>query len=877
MAILIAATLVLVAAVAEAGNRWSSEGVPVCAAPGIQHRSSIAVDGIGGVILAWEDYRAGETDINIYAQRMDRDGTLRWGPDGILICGAPSNQFQPEVISDTRGEAIIIWSDNRNGNSDIYAQRVDMAGNSLWAQDVVPLCTESSDQYSQKAVGDGNGGAVVSWTDNRGFNGGTNQDIYSQSIDRNGSLRWTQSGVPICTLEGMEYPQEMASDGNGGAIITWTHERPEFDYTVRVQRVDKNGDTRWAENGLVICPASSDQFEPVVVTDDAGGAVVAWNDMRDGAPGIYMQRVDKDGGNTWDEAGVRVSDLGDNPSITGNGTGGAIASWDSNSSEIPVVCAQSVDSSGSPLWAARGVPLSNASESNEVGGIVTDGDGGAIITWHPPIVDVSYLLYPGILAQRVDSSGNALWTPGGDSVCVAAGGKKDPAMAPDGAGGAFISWTDDRSGNLDIYAQRVANTPPETSRIWAHDSIGVTEAAKTWYLAEGVTGRTERDVAFETWVLVQNPNDVPADVDLTYMTPDGPVPGPTTTLAPNSRITFNVAHTVPNEYEVSTKVMSDQPVVAERAVYANNRHRAHESIGATQPLTRWAFAEGTTGPSLDTYILVQNPNKKSTDVGLTFMTPDGVAMCYSETIGPESRATFRVKDYVDNWQVSTIVDSDVPVVAERSTIYAWDTMWQHGSIGIGTPAKTWYLAEGCTAGGFETWVLVLNPGDVEANVTLTYMTPSGAHPGPAATVPPYTRATFNVGDDLPGEWSVSTTVTSDKNVVVDRSLYGGARTWAHSSRGVSGLATEWYLAEGCTGTGFETWVLLQNPGEAPARAELTYMTPKGDVQGPVVTLEPHTRTTINIAETVLGECSVSTMVTSDHPITVERAMYGDPI
>ncbi len=28
-----------------------------------------------------------------------------------------------------------------------------------------------------------------------------------------------------------------------------------------------------------------------------------------------------------------------------------------------------------------------------------------------------------------------------------------------------------------------------------------------------------------------------------------------------------------------------------------------------------------------------------------------------------------------------------------------------------TATDTWYLAEGCTAGGFETWVLVQNPAD----------------------------------------------------------------------------------------------------------------------------------------------------------------------
>ena len=34
------------------------------------------------------------------------------------------------------------------------------------------------------------------------------------------------------------------------------------------------------------------------------------------------------------------------------------------------------------------------------------------------------------------------------------------------------------------------------------------------------------------------------------------------------------------------------------------------------------------------------------------------------------------------------------------------------------PAPTWYLAEGCTAPGFETWVLVQNPGDTKATIDM---------------------------------------------------------------------------------------------------------------------------------------------------------------
>jgi hypothetical protein len=48
-------------------------------------------------------------------------------------------------------------------------------------------------------------------------------------------------------------------------------------------------------------------------------------------------------------------------------------------------------------------------------------------------------------------------------------------------------------------------------------------------------------------------------------------------------------------------------------------------------------------------------------------------------------------------------------------------------------------------------------------------------------------------------------------------MYGGNRTWAHDSIGVTAPAPVWYLAEGSTEGGMETWVLVQNPNPTRSR------------------------------------------------------------
>ncbi len=51
-----------------------------------------------------------------------------------------------------------------------------------------------------------------------------------------------------------------------------------------------------------------------------------------------------------------------------------------------------------------------------------------------------------------------------------------------------------------VVAERSMYAP---DRAWAHNSIGASKLADTWYLAEGCTAD------METWVLVQNPNRHP--------------------------------------------------------------------------------------------------------------------------------------------------------------------------------------------------------------------------------------------------------------------------------------------------------------------------------------------------------------------------------
>jgi hypothetical protein len=323
------------------------------------------------------------------------------------------------------------------------------------------------------------------------------------------------------------------------------------------------------------------------------------------------------------------------------------------------------------------------------------------------------------------------------------------------------------------------------------------DPAERWYLAEGSTSH-----GFETYVLMQNTADVDATVNVVYNTTMyGRVPRPQPiNIPPGARVTLYLNDDIPDA-DVSTILTSSQPIVAERAVYWNNRIEGHESIGATAPSGTWYIAEGSTAHGFETWILVQNPQFSSTTVRVTYMTSKGIIEKAPFDLGPGRRASIAVAKDVGACDVSAVIESDLEVVCERA-VY-WDgRRGGHCSIGVTEGSANWYLAEGTTAWGYQTWLLLQNPGESEAGVAVTYMTPSGPVAEPQFTMGPGARHTILVNDRVQNQ-DTAIEVVSDSDIIAERSMYwdNGTGKAGHGTVGSPYTSTEIYLAEGSTAWG----------------------------------------------------------------------------
>ncbi len=223
-----------------------------------------------------------------------------------------------------------------------------------------------------------------------------------------------------------------------------------------------------------------------------------------------------------------------------------------------------------------------------------------------------------------------------------------------------------------------------------HESAGVPDAATSWFLAEGATGSF-----FDNFILVSNPNGVPANLTVTFLLDSG-VAIPTIHQVPaNARITINVETQDAQlaSANVSTTVTSDVPVIAERAMYWSGGfttwYEAHNAFDVTATGTKWGLAEGRVGAPFNhqTFILLANPSGTAATVRITYLRTNGTTVVKTYTVAGTSRKNVWVNAEVpelvnEGFGALIEVTNGVEIAVERA-LY-----WDNGAqvFGVGTNA-----------------------------------------------------------------------------------------------------------------------------------------------------------------------------------------------
>jgi hypothetical protein len=360
------------------------------------------------------------------------------------------------------------------------------------------------------------------------------------------------------------------------------------------------------------------------------------------------------------------------------------------------------------------------------------------------------------------------------------------------------------SDNQAVVAERpmyfiYKNGVPGYSWKGGHNVMGVNVLQKEWYFAEGTTRFNDPDMNnFEQWLTIQNPSDYQtATVVVTYMLGTGQNVDKVYSVGPHSRYTVEVARDIGVNQDVSTRLVSDIPIVAERPMYFNYHGFAVDGsnvVGATGPDTSWSFAEGCTRAGFQEWLTIQNPNDVAANCKIKYLTGAGKITTVNRQVKPRSRDTVDVLQHVgDNQDVSITMETDVPVIAERPMyyIYGMDSgkNWTGGDSVVGNPAPstTYFLAEGTTISNFDTYYSLMNPRqDKSCNVVIEYMFGDGSTQRLEYTINPHSRITINVRDAIAREANVSGSISAAFPIVIERPMYfnyGKGITGGHDVNG----------------------------------------------------------------------------------------------
>ncbi len=307
-------------------------------------------------------------------------------------------------------------------------------------------------------------------------------------------------------------------------------------------------------------------------------------------------------------------------------------------------------------------------------------------------------------------------------------------------------------------------------------TVGAMKPSRTWYFAEGYNGGL-----FTSFLLLFNPQEEPSELLVSYFVEGGQPFVHRFTVPPKTRST-TLVNALPglNGRAFSVKVESSRPVVAQRNIYFDwsgftfGINGGDSAMGIEKPARKWYLAEGCTGYFFTEYILVMNPTDRVANVNVEFATAAG-PRGYACQVAPFSRGTITVNSIpgLESAETGAIVESDTDIVVERAMYLARDSR-RGGDVCVGTTSESpnWFFAEGNTAGTFDEYILVMNPGNEPATVNYVFHLDNGTDVGCNQVVGPKSRVTLHV-DDFPGlDWTGSSVeIHADRPVVAEQAQY----------------------------------------------------------------------------------------------------------
>jgi len=379
----------------------------------------------------------------------------------------------PQLASDSAGGCYITYTQLVGLYNRLYLERLNRFGYKPWGTRR-QIVGELPGQDQARITEDGLGGVVVSYTDYLLISP-KDPAIYRlrvQRIDSSGNLLWESAGVRVSLSETPQGPYAIVSDGAGGCIVAWVDaDTASEEYHLRINRINSTGVRAWGDSGRFVWNYGFQAPDaPRVVRTFTNDFVVAF--------GSLLKKYTLSGNPGWGGQPVNVG-FGTR-SIIADRDGGVIVYDGTGTSSNILIVTQKIDSSGLFLWNNPYILLDDSAIFNVRGNPISlNADGTTTFAWRKRVGSVG-----DVHVQLVRTDGSTIFSFGGQLASTVTSEKEPLGILPSESPSSVFVWGDFRSPT-GTYAQRL-----DTSglRLWDSTDIVVSFSQPLKVVTDGNGG-----------------------------------------------------------------------------------------------------------------------------------------------------------------------------------------------------------------------------------------------------------------------------------------------------------------------------------------------------------------------------------------------------
>jgi hypothetical protein len=441
---------------------WTNTGIQVSSHPSMTWITDydMAVCPDTGVIISFQDMRNGANDVFIY--KLSPSGQFLWGPDGVELSNEPNFEANPVLAVHPDNSVVVAWPRALDpGDGQVIMQRLNAAGQKQWDPDIV--LTEAGFDYTwPRVVPAEDGNTILVWYKEWGPYWAPNRNILAQKFSPDGVALWPFNVSLFSGAMPLYVHPLVAADGSGGAYVAWTYEKITNKLSSFVQHVDASGTVTMVSGGVEVSLNSNLHLEPAMACDTTTGSLyIFWRETNNSQSqyGLYGQKIEPDG----------------------------TLSWGNNAKMLVALSSKNVI-----LINVNGIP------------------GGTVVSYLYD--DFGTTTDQKVKAARLDEAGNMVWSGGILDVSTNQSGK-GYLSSGDFMNSQFVfSWSDDRLGHTEIFAQNLSVEGVPGPMTWDMEVFPDT----LWFL-------TPESTMNGLLFFIHNPNTYTLDVQ--YIQQEG-FPGP---------------------------------------------------------------------------------------------------------------------------------------------------------------------------------------------------------------------------------------------------------------------------------------------------------------------------------------------------------------